>query len=112
MWNLVFIFFTFNIIFSKIIYLFFYENIRQWKIIAKKNDIAMEISPRALARDQMYFRLKFYSLCKEAGLKFSFGSDAHSLDNVGQTWVVGELVKELGITDEDIWLPAINTWQD
>lgn len=72
---------------------------------AKANGIAMEISPRALAKDQMSFRLKFYSLCKELGLKFSIGSDSHRLENVGRTRILGSLIKALGITDDDIWLP-------
>jgi histidinol phosphatase-like PHP family hydrolase len=72
---------------------------------ARDNGIAMEISPRALARDQILFRLRFYSLCRQAGLKFSIGSDAHSLEMVGQVRILAPIIKELGITDEDIWLP-------
>ncbi len=74
--------------------------------LAKENRIAMEISPRALAPDQLFFRARFYGLCKSAGLKFSIGSDAHSLANVGRTRVLGSLIRGLGITDDDIWLPG------
>lgn len=72
---------------------------------AVQNKIAMEISPRMLTRDQMYFRMRFYSLCKKAGLKFSIGSDAHSLGSVGRTETLVTVIGELGITDGDIWLP-------
>lgn len=75
-------------------------------VIARDNQIAMEISPRALMPDQMHFRLRFYSLCKRAGLKFSFGSDAHRLETAGRTDVLEPIVRELGLTDADIWLPA------
>jgi histidinol phosphatase-like PHP family hydrolase len=74
--------------------------------LAVKNGIAFEISPRALLdRAQIYFRLRFLGLCKEAGLKFSIGSDAHRLDAVGQTRVLAPIIRELGLTDDDIWLP-------
>jgi putative hydrolase len=73
--------------------------------LAVKNNIAMEISRRALSKKQMPFLLSFYRLCKEAGLKFSIGSDAHKLSDVGRTIRVEPLINELGLSDEDIWLP-------
>lgn len=72
---------------------------------AKKNGIAMEISPRALDREQLYFRMRFLFMCKEAGLKFAVGTDAHRLEMVGTTRAITPIVRELGLTDEDIWLP-------
>jgi histidinol phosphatase-like PHP family hydrolase len=72
---------------------------------ARKNGIAVEISPRALVTEGMPFRLRFYSLCRRLGLKFAFGSDAHALRNVGQTQVLADLVSRIGITDSDVWLP-------
>ena len=74
--------------------------------LARANEVAMEISPRALVHDQMHFRTQFLSMCKSAGLKFSIGSDAHTLDNVGRTAVLAPIIEELGITDSDIWLPS------
>ncbi|MCX8053395.1 MAG: PHP domain-containing protein [Armatimonadetes bacterium] len=74
--------------------------------LARANKIAMEISPRALARDQLEFRLRFLSMCKSAGIKFSIGSDAHSLESVGRTAVLAPIIEKVGITDEDIWLPS------
>lgn len=73
--------------------------------LAKINDIAMEISPRSLDREQLFFRMRFLFLCREVGLKFSFGSDAHRLSNVGSTHLLAPIVRELRLTDEDIWLP-------
>jgi len=72
---------------------------------AKRNNIAMEISPRALDREQLYFRMRFLFQCKEMGLKFAVGSDAHRLELVGQTRLIAPIVRELQLEDEDIWLP-------
>jgi len=72
---------------------------------AKSNNIAMEISPRALHPEQLYFRIRFLHLCKRAGLKFAIGTDAHRLEAVGMTRVLARIVDELQLTDDDIWLP-------
>lgn len=75
---------------------------------AARNNVAVEISRRALMPAQMPFLLSFYRLCKEAGLKFAIGNDAHQLKDVGMTHLVEPIVRELGLTDEDIWLPERN----
>ncbi|MDI6829453.1 MAG: hypothetical protein QME62_13315, partial [Armatimonadota bacterium] len=62
-----------------------------------------EISRRALG--QLDFSLKFYELCKDMGLKFTIGSDAHSLDYVGNLNEIQPIVEHLELVDEDIWLP-------
>lgn len=73
--------------------------------LAKKNNIAMEISRRALIDSHVDTRVRFYSLCKEAGVRFAIGSDAHALANVGQVSILENLINRIGITDRDIWLP-------
>ncbi|MGQ9454396.1 MAG: PHP domain-containing protein [Armatimonadota bacterium] len=83
------------------------DDILEALCLARDNGIAMEISPRGLEPDQLDFRVRFLSLCKEAGLKFSIGSDAHSLARVGQVWQLALLLDKVGITDEDIWLPSM-----
>ena len=72
---------------------------------AKQNNVAMEISLRVLKPQNAPFLMRFYSLCKEVGIKFSFGSDAHWLENAGQTQKLNSIVDKLGITDADVWLP-------
>lgn len=74
--------------------------------LAKENHIAMEISPRVLMSHQIDFSMRFYRLCKHAGLRFSIGSDAHSLSNVGNGRILEPIVRSLDLTDEDIWLPT------
>ncbi len=73
---------------------------------ARDNGIAMEISPRALLPNQIAFRMRFLRLCKRIGVKFSIGSDAHRLRQVGCGALMQGLVNELGITESDIWLPG------
>lgn len=73
--------------------------------LLEKNNIAVEISRRALAEEQTPFLLSFYALCKQEGVKFTVGNDAHKLADVGRTRLVEPLIKKLGLTDEDIWLP-------
>jgi len=77
--------------------------------MARDNGIAMEISPRALASDQMFFRMRFYALCKKIGLKFSIGSDAHCLENLGRLRALLPIARQLELSDSDIWLPVGGT---
>jgi len=49
--------------------------------------------------------LGFYSLCKEAGLRFSIGTDSHRLASVGRTDVLAPIISELKLEDDDIWIP-------
>lgn len=77
--------------------------------VAARNNVAVEISRRALAPEQMEFLLSFYRLCKSAGVKFSIGSDAHQLADVGKTINVEPLIRRLGLTDDDIWVPGKGT---
>lgn len=79
--------------------------------LARTNRIAMEISPRALSRMHPVFRRRFYGLCREVGLKFAVGSDAHDLAAIGGTWALRGLVEELGVTDDEIWLPGDSAGQ-
>ena len=73
--------------------------------LAGANGIAVEISRRAIDPEHVEFMIPFYRLCKQAGLKFSIGSDAHTLEWVGRTEPLGDLIRELGLSDDDLWLP-------
>lgn len=74
--------------------------------IAAKNNVAIEISRRALSPGQTSFLLMFYRLCKEAGIKFAIGSDGHQLTDLAETLLVEPIIKELGLIDTDIWTPG------
>ena len=74
--------------------------------LARQNDVAIELSPRSLAPEQYEFRLRFLSLCRDKGLKFSIGSDAHHLCSIGRTDALEPLIRELGIGADEIWLPS------
>ena len=73
---------------------------------AKRNAIAMDLSPRICAIDHA-FLTRFLSICREVGVKFSIGSDAHTLDNVGNDRLVLPILRRHGITDADLWLPDV-----
>jgi len=74
--------------------------------LANENGVAMEISRRALWPNQAEFSVRFYRLCKEVGLRFTIGSDAHELKDIGNVHVVRPLLNELGVTEADVWLPS------
>jgi histidinol phosphatase-like PHP family hydrolase len=66
---------------------------------AVKNNVAIEISASRLPR------LAFLKLAKEAGAKFSFGSNIRG-PNVGKLDYCLQMVKTLGLKREDVFTPA------
>lgn len=76
---------------------------------AKENKVAMEISRRALWPGQTPFSMKFYKLCKRVGVKFTIGSDAHILEDIGNIRILRPLLNELRLTEADLWLPTSNS---
>ena len=75
---------------------------RMKKIIAAalKCNVAVEINSRYSLP-----RMNFLKLAKEAGAKFSLGSNIHGLD-VGKLDYCMEAIKSLGLTRKDIFTPA------
>ena len=74
--------------------------------IAKENGIAMEMSRRIFHMpEQLIFSARFYALCKEIGLRFTIGSDAHQLEDIGNIRVLRPFIKEMGLTEADFWMP-------
>jgi histidinol phosphatase-like PHP family hydrolase len=50
--------------------------------------------------------IEFYSLAREAGVKFSIGSDAHRLSALSEAWEgVKDLARKVGFSSADLWLP-------
>ncbi|MDO8682650.1 MAG: PHP domain-containing protein [Armatimonadota bacterium] len=92
----------------KSIYLLTEKDIAPGIEAAAKNKVAVEISRRAITQEHVEFMLMFYRLCKEAGVKFSVGSDSHMLSTVGQMRLLVEMVEELDLRQEDFWLPRKN----
>ena len=75
--------------------------------LARDNNVALEISRRILhTPEQLVFSARFYSLCKEVGLKLTIGSDAHRLEDVGNVRLLEPFINELGLTEEDFRLPS------
>jgi len=77
--------------------------------MAKENKVAMEISRRVFWPGQIGFSMRFYRLCKKVGLKFTVGSDAHRLEDVGDVHILEPVFTELGLTEKDFWLPRSKT---
>lgn len=68
--------------------------------LCKKYHIAMEISSGCR---RPYGRM--LRTAKEAGLKFTFGSDAHELADAGNLEYSLQMAKELELTDDDLYIP-------
>jgi len=74
--------------------------------VARRNDVAMEISRRVFTSTEQYkFLINFYGLCKEAGVKFTLGSDAHELKDLARVSLLRPVISELRLTRDDFWLP-------
>jgi len=71
---------------------------------ARENEIAMEFSPRVLGLNER-FLARFYSLCKDIGVRFSVGGDAHSPNSIGNDRLVMPLLSKFGVEEGDIWFP-------
>jgi len=81
------------------------EDLRWALEVARRNEIAMEFSPRVLGLSDGFIS-RFVRLCKQAGLEFSIGGDAHSLESIGNDGLVLPLVRRFGIDEDHIWFPA------
>lgn len=74
--------------------------------LAKENNVALEISRRVFhTPEQFIFSARFYALCKEVGLKFTIGSDAHQIEDVANIRVLKPFLKQLELTEQDFWMP-------
>lgn len=75
-----------------------------WRVklveLALKCNLAIELSSRWLVPD-----LKLASMAKEAGLKFSLGSDGHGADRMCRLEYSLELTEKLELTDRDLFWP-------
>lgn len=75
--------------------------------LAKENHVAMEISRRIFTTPgQLPFSMHFYELCARVGVKFTCGSDAHQLKDLGQMYMLEPVISHLGLTKKDFWLPT------
>jgi len=67
---------------------------------ATKYKVAIELNTRYRLP-----RISFLRMAKDAGVKFSFGSNIHGLD-VGKLDYAVEVIRDLGLTRKDIFVPA------
>ena len=76
---------------------------RMWKVIdaAVRYRVAIEINSRYRVP-----RLAFLEMAKDAGLKFSFGSNAHTADGIGNIEYGVEMYRRMGLRMEQFFRPA------
>lgn len=74
---------------------------------ALKQGIAMEINGQ-LGLDQEYLQATkpFFSVCKEVGVKFSYGSDAHHKKHLEPTTGIIQFIKSQNLSYEDFLSPG------
>ena len=65
-----------------------------------KNQIPMEINNRRFLPSPA-----FVMRAKEAGVKFTFGTNNAGTDDLGRMEYAIRMINECGLTDQDIWLP-------
>jgi histidinol phosphatase-like PHP family hydrolase len=96
-----------------IIYELGIENIKKtwFEIIAEKaamHDVAIEINNALLKKvnnKQFKSYLGFILTCKKYGCRFTIGSDAHTLGDIGQTDSCWELIKLANLGDNNFFIP-------
>jgi histidinol phosphatase-like PHP family hydrolase len=72
--------------------------------LARKNEIAMELSPRVLGIEESFLP-RFMKLCKQADVKFSIGGDVHAPQSIGNDRLVHHLLRRYSVNKEQIWYP-------
>ena len=80
------------------------DTIRDWEkavvALCKKYGIVMEISGMFKQPYELMLRL-----AKAEGIKFSFASDCHKLNQVGQLGYCYEMIDALNLTEENLFVP-------
>lgn len=79
---------------------------RDFKLILKnmkENEIALELNTSLTEEEYAKAMFKFLALGKEAGVKFSLGSDAHWLSCMCGIPLMRDYIKRLQIDEDDIW---------
>lgn len=78
-----------------------------------KNNKAIEINATAIFFNPRYpekFKKDYVSYLKKMknrGVMFSPGSDAHTIDKIGYTLKLLDIIKEIGLKPEDLWKPEV-----
>jgi len=69
---------------------------------AKQQRIAMEINAQ-LGRDSEYLHAteRFFGICKEVGVRFTYGSDAHHVKNLGPYPGIKQAIRYLALQPKD-----------
>lgn len=68
--------------------------------------IAVELSAKMLSPTVFGALFPFFRRCRDAGVRFAFGSDAHRPESLGMTRGFAPIIELLEIGDEHVWQPA------
>jgi len=71
----------------------------------QRNGVAVELHANLLKEDYARSMVRFMRLCRDRGVLFSMGSDAHALATVGAVQGAREWIESLRIPDEQRFLP-------
>lgn len=74
--------------------------------VMQKNSVAIELHANLLKPDYARSMERFMRICRDAGVRFSMGSDAHALATVGAVQGAREWIEALRIPDEQRFLPG------
>ncbi|MDD5697393.1 MAG: PHP domain-containing protein [Victivallaceae bacterium] len=71
--------------------------------LAAAKHVAMDINPRLFTNPlwSADIQIRFYGLCKKAGVKIAPASDAHALDEIGDTLKLAPWIARIGLDDSD-----------
>jgi histidinol phosphatase-like PHP family hydrolase len=78
------------------------EEYRQIIELLLKNNIAVELTERLRQDDYFEALCPFLSLCRQHGVSFSFGSDAHAMNHLASVRRAAQNIQSLGIEDDNI----------
>ena len=65
-----------------------------------ENEVALEINCRRMIPSQAFIKR-----AKDAGVKFTFGTNNGGKDDLGRMEYAIRMIDECGLTPDDIWLP-------
>ncbi len=76
--------------------------------IAKKKNVAFELNESLLkllnSENRLHSYTEVISLALSSGLKISIGSDAHSLDRIGESFYIAQIIRQLHLTPDNLYV--------
>ncbi len=77
----------------------------EWIEALAKHRVAVEVSPKCLCDFSDPNYLEFLVMLRQAEVRVAVGSDAHSLEVLGETMKITRFLRALGFNPGDLWMP-------